>query len=201
MKNLERHFITGLIILIPIIVTIWILWKVSIFLEGILGNLFRNYLPNFYAPGLGVFSLILIIILVGAVANNLLGKRLLKFGEGLLARIPFFNKIYLSIKGVSDAVLKKKAFNGVALIEFSPGLQTLAFITSPAQKEIQKESNEKLVSLFVPTVPNITTGFYFLIPEKDLKKLDLSVEDALKLILSLGLTANQLKEQNKNIKE
>jgi len=97
--------------------------------------------------------------------------------------------------------LKKKAFNGVALIEFSPGLQTLAFITSPAQKEIQKESNEKLVSLFVPTVPNITTGFYFLIPEKDLKKLDLSVEDALKLILSLGLTANQLKEQNKNIKE
>ena len=161
-----------------------------------MGGLFRRYLPQLYSPGLGVISLLLIIILVGALANNFLGKRLLRLSEGLLAKIPLFNKIYLSIKGISDAILKKKRglFSGVALIEFQ-GIQTLALITSPAQKEIQKESSNKLVSLFIPTVPNLTTGFYCLAPEKNLKRLDLSVEEALKLMLSLGLTGE--KEETK----
>ena len=196
MKRLRRYFITGLIVLIPLVVTIWVLWKLSVFLEGILGGLFRRYLPQLYSPGLGVISLLLIIILVGALANNFLGKRLLRLSEGLLAKIPLFNKIYLSIKGISDAILKKKRglFSGVALIEFQ-GIQTLALITSPAQKEIQKESSNKLVSLFIPTVPNFTTGFYCLAPEKNLKRLDLSVEEALKLMLSLGLTGE--KEETK----
>jgi len=196
MKRLRRYFITGLIVLIPLVVTIWVLWKLSVFLEGILGGLFRRYLPQLYSPGLGVISLLLIIILVGALANNFLGKRLLRLSEGLLAKIPLFNKIYLSIKGISDAILKKKRglFSGVALIEFQ-GIQTLALITSPAQKEIQKESSNKLVSLFIPTVPNLTTGFYCLAPEKNLKRLDLSVEEALKLMLSLGLTGE--KEETK----
>ena len=196
MRRLRRYFITGLIVLIPLVVTIWVLWKLSVFLEGILGGLFRRYLPQLYSPGLGVISLLLIIILVGALANNFLGKRLLRLSEGLLAKIPLFNKIYLSIKGISDAILKKKRglFSGVALIEFQ-GIQTLALITSPAQKEIQKESSNKLVSLFIPTVPNLTTGFYCLAPEKNLKRLDLSVEEALKLMLSLGLTGE--KEETK----
>ncbi len=193
MKSLRRYFITGLVVLIPIVVTIWILWKLSFFLEGILGGLFRRHLPEFYSPGLGVISLLLIIILAGALANNFLGKRLLRFSEGLLAKIPLFNKIYLSIKGISDAILKKGRgpFSGVTLVEFHQGIQTLAFITSPAQKEIQKESSNKLVSLFIPTVPNLTTGFYCLMPEKNLKRLDLSVEEALKLMLSLGLTGQK----------
>ena len=196
MKSLQRYFITGLVVLVPLVVAIWILWKLSFFLEGILGGLFQKYLPEFYSPGLGVISLLLIILLVGALANNFLGKRLLRLSEALLAKIPLFNKIYLSIKGISDAVLKKKKgiFSGVTLVEFPQGIQTLAFITSPAREEIQKESTVKLISLFIPTVPNLTTGFYCLMPEKNLKRLDLTVEEALKLMLSLGLTGQNEKK-------
>ena len=197
MKSLRRYFITGLVVLIPVAVTIWILWKLSFLLEGILGRIFLKYLPQFYTPGLGVVSLLLIILFVGALASNFLGKRLLGFSEGLLAKIPLFNKIYLSVKGISDAILKKKRgpFNGVALVKLSHGMQTLAFITSPAREEIQKENSEKLVSLFIPTVPNISTGFYCLMPEKNLKRLDLSVEEALKLMLSLGLSGQKEKTE------
>ena len=189
MKSLKRYFLTGLVVLIPVAVTIWVLWKLSFLLEGILGRIFLKYLPQFYTPGLGVVSLLLIILFVGALASNFLGKRLLGFSEGVLAKIPLFNKIYLSVKGISDAILKKRKgpFNGVALVKLSHGMQTLAFITSPAREEIQKENSEKLVGLFIPTVPNISTGFYCLMPEKNLKRLDLSVEEALKLMLSLGL--------------
>ncbi len=197
MKSLRRYFVTGLVVLIPVAVTIWILWKLSFLLEGILGRIFLKYLPQFYTPGLGVVSLLLIILFVGALASNFLGKRLLGFSEGLLAKIPLFNKIYLSVKGISDAILKKKKgpFNGVALVELSHGMQTLAFITSSAREEIQKENSEKLVSLFIPTVPNISTGFYCLMPEKNLKRLDLSVEEALKLVLSLGLSGQKEKTE------
>jgi len=195
MKSLRRYFVTGLVVLIPVAVTIWILWKLSFLLEGILGRIFLKYLPQFYTPGLGVVSLLLIILFVGALASNFLGKRLLGFSEGLLAKIPLFNKIYFSVKGISDAILKKKKgpFNGVALVKLSHGMQTLAFITSSAREEIQKENTEKLVSLFIPTVPNISTGFYCLMPEKNLKRLDLSVEEALKLMLSLGLSGQKEK--------
>ena len=197
MKSLRRYFVTGLVVLIPVAVTIWVLWKLSFLLEGILGRIFLKYLPQFYTPGLGVVSLLLIILFVGALASNFLGKRLLGFSEGVLAKIPLFNKIYLSVKGISDAILKKRKgpFNGVALVKLSHGMQTLAFITSPAREEIQKENSEKLVGLFIPTVPNISTGFYCLMPEKSLKRLDLSVEEALKLMLSLGLSGQ--KEETK----
>ncbi len=197
MKSLRRYFVTGLVVLIPVALTIWILWKLSFLLEGILGRIFLKYLPQFYTPGLGFVSLLLIILLVGALASNFLGRRLLGFSEGLLAKIPLFNKIYLSVKGISDAILKKKKgpFNGVALVEVSHGIQTLAFITSPAREEIQKENTEKLMSLFIPTVPNISTGFYCVMPEKDLKRLDLSVEEALKLMLSLGLSGQKEKNE------
>ena len=197
MKSLRRYFVTGLIVLVPIAVTIWIFWKLSFLLEGILGGFFRRYLPQFYTPGLGVVSLLLIILLVGALTSNLLGRKLLAFSQGLLAKIPLFNKIYLSVKGISDAILKKKRgpFNGVALVKFPGGIQTIAFITSPAPKEIQKENSEKLVGLFIPTVPNISTGFYCLMPEKDLKRLDLSVEEALKLAVSLGLSKQKEKTE------
>jgi len=197
MKSLRRYFVTGLVVLIPVALTIWILWKLSFLLEGILGRIFLKYLPQFYTQGLGFVSLLLIILLVGALASNFLGRRLLGFSEGLLAKIPLFNKIYLSVKGISDAILKKKKgpFNGVALVEVFHGIQTLAFITSPAREEIQKENTEKLMSLFIPTVPNISTGFYCVMPEKDLKRLDLSVEEALKLMLSLGLSGQKEKNE------
>jgi len=195
MKSLKRYFITGLVVLVPIAVTIWIFWKLSFLLEGIFGGFFQRYLPQFYTPGLGFVSLLLIILLVGALTSNLLGKKLLAFSEGLLAKIPLFNKIYLSVKGISDAILKKKKgpFNGVALVKFPGGTQTIAFITSPARKEIQKENTEELVGLFIPTVPNVSTGFYCLMPEKNLKRLDLSVKEALKLLLSLGLSEQKEK--------
>ncbi len=188
MKNLKRYFISGLIFIIPISLSIWILYKIIKFLDGILGNLLKKFLPTIYIPGIGFLSLILIILFIGFLTQNFLGMKLLKRIEFLFEKIPVLNRIYNFIKGIIQSIVSKKEdiFKGVAKIKFFDGSYTIGFITG----ESQLIKDEKFLSIFVPTVPNITTGFYVLVPEKMVEKLDVSVEEGLKIIISVGFAEN-----------
>ncbi len=187
LRRLRRYLVTGVLVLLPVAVSIWILWRLGLFFEGILGNFLKAHFPYLYAPGLGIVSIFIIILLVGIFSTNFLGRRLVKWGEGLLTRIPIFNKVYIFIKGIIDGILRdrKTLFQGVVLVEFpQKGSWTIGFVTG---KSFLIKEGEELTSIFVPTTPNITTGFYLLLPAEKIEKLDLSIEEGMKLVVSMGI--------------
>jgi uncharacterized membrane protein len=185
MNALKKHFLSGLIFIVPVSLSLWILFKIIIFFENILGSFLKNHYPNFYTPGIGFLSLILIILLLGFLADNFLGKRLLNLFERLFEKVPIINRIYIFIKGISQNLLhgKATAFRESVKIEFFSGTYTIGFITG----ESRFGDKGKFVSVFVPTVPNISTGFYLLVPKNKIEKLDLSVEETLKMVISMGI--------------
>ena len=185
MKNLRRYFVSGLIFIIPVSLSIWILFKITVFLEGIVGNFFKKYFPAIYTPGIGFISLILLILIVGMLAHNFVGRKILYLIEKFLTSLPIFNKIYLFIKGIIQNILKgrEKVFKEAVEIELLSGFSTIGFVTD----EKETPNGKKLLSIFVPTVPNISTGFYIIVPEEKTKKLDMSIEDALKHVISMGI--------------
>ena len=188
MDKLRRIFLTGLLVLVPVSVSVWVLFRLTRWLENILGPLFKNVLEESYVPGLGIISLILIILLVGYIAGNFIGKRLMKYLSGLLEKLPLFNKIYLTVKGISDSVFSaqhQKFFEAVVMVPFPyPGCQAIAFVTA-----VPKELGPDQVGVFVPTVPNISSGFYLIYPKKDVKFLNMSVQEGIKLVLSGGISS------------
>ena len=188
MDKLRRVFLTGLLVLVPISVSVWILFSLTQWLESILGPLFKNVLKESYVPGLGIISLLLILLLVGYAAGNLIGNRFMRYLSGLLEKLPVFNKIYLTVKGISDSVFSaqhQKFFEAVVMVPFPhPGCQAIAFVTA-----VPEELDQDQVGVFVPTVPNISTGFYLIYPKKDVKVLDMPVPEGIKLVLSIGISS------------
>jgi len=188
MKNLKNYFISGLIFITPISLSIWILFKTIKFLDGILGDFLKKFFPNIYTPGIGFFSLILIILFIGFLAHNFLGKKLLRRIELLFEKLPGLNRIYNFIKSIIQNILSKKdkMFKGVVKIKFFDGSYTIGFITEKSKLV----HDENFLSVFIPTVPNISTGFYILVPESNVEKLDISVEEGLRIVISMGLAEN-----------
>lgn len=185
MNTLKKHFLSGLLFIIPVSLSLWILFKIINFLENILGGFLKRYSPSLYTPGIGFLSLILIILLLGFLADNFLGKKLLALFENLFRKMPIINRIYVFIKSISQSLLhgRTTAFRETVKIEFFSGTYTIGFITG----ETRLSDREKFVSVFVPTVPNISTGFYLLVPENKIERINLSVEDALKMVISMGM--------------
>jgi uncharacterized membrane protein len=185
MNALKKHFFSGLIFIVPVSLSIWILFKIISFFDNIIGGFLKKYLPSFYTPGIGFLSLLLIILLLGFLADNFLGKKLLNLFENLFEKVPIINRIYIFIKGISQNLLhgKATAFRESVKIEFFSGTYTIGFITG----ESRLNNKEGFVSVFVPTVPNISTGFYLLVPENKIEKLNLSVEETLKMVISMGI--------------
>ena len=182
MNNLKRAFIAGLIFIIPISLSVWILFKTIVFFENILGAFLKKNMPVFYTPGIGIFLLILLILFIGFLADNLLGKKILSIFEKVFETIPLLNKIYIFIKGISQSIFQGKTniFKEPVVIEFFTGTYTLGFITGISYMP-------GYISVFVPTVPNISTGFYLMVPEHKIEKLNISVEEALQTIVSMGI--------------
>ncbi|HOL22891.1 MAG TPA: DUF502 domain-containing protein [bacterium] len=182
MKSLKKHFISGLVFIIPISLSLWILFKIINFLENVLGPLFKKFFPNIYTPGVGFLSLILLILIIGFLTDNFLGRKFLKFLEKLFETMPVLNRIYVFIKSISNNLIygKSTIFKEVVKISFPDGSYTIGFITGKAREQ-------GMVNVFVPTVPNISTGFYLVVPEDKIEKLAMSVEDALKTVISIGL--------------
>ncbi|MGC8976220.1 MAG: DUF502 domain-containing protein [Candidatus Ratteibacteria bacterium] len=181
MKTLKRHFISGIIFIIPIALSLWILFKIFIFLESILGNFFKKFFPNIYTPGVGLVSLIFLILLVGFIANNFIGRRFLNLIESFFENVPILNKIFNFIKRILEQITedKKKIFRSVVKIKFSEKISVIGFITGEFKKDYYY--------IFIPTVPNPSTGIVLILPKNEVEILDISVEDALKIILSMGI--------------
>ncbi len=191
---MKRYFLTGIVVLIPLVITVWVLRLIVNTLDETLFLLPASIRPEalfgFHIPGLGVLVTLLIVLLTGAVAANLLGRRLLQLGEDLLARIPVVNTIYTGVKQVSDTLFSSsgQAFRKVLLVRYPhQGVWTLAFLTGTPQGAIAEKLDEPHLNVYVPTTPNPTSGFFLMVPVRDVIELDIAVDDALKHIISMGV--------------
>jgi len=194
--SFKRYFIAGLLVVVPLYLTIYIFSLIVGYMDTLLNYLPESMQPDvylkFHIPGLGVIFTIVVIFLMGLLATNLMGKKLVEIGDNILDRIPFFRSIYKPLKQFMETFLVTgySGFRRVVLVEFpSKGMYSVGFLTGVAAGEVQSKTKEKVVNVFLPTTPNPTTGFYILIPEKDIIPLEMSVEDAFKLIITGGMVS------------
>jgi uncharacterized membrane protein len=193
---MKRYLIAGLLVWVPLGITIWVInFLVSTLDQTLLlvpERLRPEALVGFHIPGLGVVMSFLILLVTGVFAANFFGQRLILMWESLLGRIPFVKSIYSSVKQVSDTVLSDQgtAFRKALLVEFPrPGCWTIAFLTgAPAEAVVDHLPGEH-VSVYVPTTPNPTGGYFVMVPKSAVRELDMSVDDALKYIISMGVVS------------
>jgi len=193
LTRIRNYLISGLLFWIPLILTIIV---IKFFIEFINSLVPKEYLPETLfdldtsIPGSGIILLFLIILITGILVTNILGRRLVSLWEKLLNRIPGFRNIYNILKKVSDTVLNtsSQSFKKAFLIQYpSKGIWVIAFQSGDYKGEAESIIGEDTINLFVPTTPNPTSGFFILIPKKDVFELDISVEDAFKLVISAGV--------------
>jgi len=188
-RKLRTQFITGILIVVPIGAAILILRWLFFAIDNILQPVAESLL-GYTIPGLGLGITIVLIYLTGLVATNVIGRRLIRYGESLLARVPLFRYLYTGIKQIlqSFATSGEGGFLQVVLVEFpKKGMRAIGFVTS----ESRVESGEKLLSVFIPTSPNPTSGFLEIVRENDVIRTNISIDDALKMVLSVGKVSLQ----------
>ncbi len=186
---LKTYFITGLLVLLPLALTFWILKALLQSMEHLIGDPIQQYL-DIYIPGMGIILLVCLILLVGIFAKNLIGRKLGHLGERILHKIPLVRNIYTSFKQLVNTIFMQGTdnFRGVVLVEFPrKEVFSLGFITGTAFGEVQRLTREKVVNVFIPTTPNPTSGFFVLVPEKQITYLKMTVEEGLKMIISGGM--------------
>ncbi|TSA48813.1 MAG: DUF502 domain-containing protein [Nitrosomonadales bacterium] len=190
----KRYFITGLLVWVPLGITIWILRLLIGTMDQSLLLLPQQWRPEaqlgFYVPGIGALLTMLIVLVTGIIATNFFGKRILYFWEGLLARVPVVKSIYYSVKQVSDTLFSDsgEAFRKALLVQYPrQGCWTIAFMTGTPGGDVANHLTGDYVSVYVPTTPNPTSGFFLMMPRADVIELDMSVDDALKYIISMGV--------------
>jgi len=195
---IKRNFLAGLLVLLPISLTIYVIFFLFKIVDRLIDYLPPKYNPQtyipFYMPGLGFILLIFIIFFIGVLARNYIGNKLVGFWEQLVGKIPFIRSIYIATKQLAETVFLKtdKNLKRVVLVEYPrKGLYVIGFTTGITKGEIQDKTKHKVINVFIPTTPNPTSGFYLLVPEEDLSYLDMSVEDAFKLIISGGIITEQ----------
>jgi uncharacterized membrane protein len=192
----KRYLIAGLLVWVPLGITFLVIRALVGVMDRTLLLLPPDWRPEallgFPVPGLGIVLSVLIVLLTGMVVANLLGRKLVEGWESLLNRIPLVRSIYSSVKQILETLFVSggKSFRKVLLIEYPRrGIWTLAFQTGNGADEVHDKSGHQLVTVFVPTTPNPTSGFIIMLPEDEIIELDMSVEDGLKLIMSLGVVA------------
>ena len=193
---MKRYFITGLLIWVPLGITIWALNLIISTLDQSLLLLPMHWRPEAWLgvkiPGLGVILTFVVILLSGLVTANMLGQRLLKFWEALLSRIPVVKSIYYSVKQVSDSLFSGNgdAFREVLLVRYPhPQAWSIAFQTN-LPTEVGHHMNDEHVAVFIPTTPSPVNGFYFFVKKSETIELNISVDSALKYIVSMGVVSS-----------
>jgi len=191
-RQVWRYFITGLLVWVPLIITVWVAWlvigKLGGGLERLIENLFDR-LRLYYYPGLGFVVAITLFLATGLLTRYIVGRRIIYYGERILERIPLISKVYRAVQQIRDVFVSREGtiFQYVCLIEYPrPGMLAVAFVTSAQQGIVQEVAGKRLVAVFVPTTPNPTSGYLVYLPPEDITLLDLSVEEAMKLIVSGG---------------
>jgi uncharacterized membrane protein len=196
MSRIRTYFLTGLIVAGPVAVTLWLIWWFVTWVDNLVRPLIPvAYLPETYLPfnipGLGLIIVFIALTLLGFLTANLLGRRLVAFGESLLNHMPIVRPIYRTAKQIFETLFSKSesSFRRVALVEFpSPGMWSLVFLTQPPTPEISDRlPATEHVSAFMPCTPNPTTGFFFYVPRRAVIDLDITVEQAMTLIMSAGI--------------
>ncbi len=193
---MKKYFITGLLIWVPLVITVWVLHLLVSTMDQTLlllpeGFRTENWL-GIYVPGMGVIMTFIVVLATGLVAANFLGQSLLRFWEGLLGRIPVVKSIYSSVKQVSDTLFTSggHAFRRALLVQYPrEGSWTIAFLTGQPGGDVVNHLRGEYWSVYVPTTPNPTSGFFLMVPKADVIELDMSVDAALKYIISMGVVA------------
>ena len=192
-KRLNKYFLTGLVVLGPLGLTLLVVqWVVGTMDRLILTVLPDALHPNFLFPGFGVIGTVLLVFFVGMLTANILGRTLVTWSEQLMGKIPLIRGIYGLFRQVTDTIFSKDkgGFRKVVLIEYPRReLWAIGFITGPVEGELQQATPHRLVNVFVPTAPLPTSGFYVLVPEHEVTELKMSVDEAFKLIVSGGMAA------------
>ncbi|HQR50070.1 MAG TPA: DUF502 domain-containing protein [Methylophilaceae bacterium] len=190
----KRYLITGLLVLVPLAITIWVLKTLIGMMDQSLLLLPASWRPlalfGFSIPGVGAVLTLLIVLVTGMIATNFFGKRIILFWEALLARVPVVKSIYYSVKQVSDTLFSDsgQAFRKALLVEYPrKGSWTIAFQTGHPGGDVARHLPGNHISVYVPTTPNPTSGFFLMMAESEVIELDMSVDDALKYIISMGV--------------
>lgn len=193
MSALRRYLIAGLLIWVPLGVTLLVLmWLVDV-MDRTLLLLPAAYRPEallgFSIPGLGILLTVVVLLLTGVIAANLFGRQLLAAWEALLSRIPLVRSLYSGVKQLMEMLFSPggQSFRKVLLIEYPrAGLWTLAFQTGVTVGEAQHKTGQTVINVYVPTTPNPTSGFFIMVPQRDVVELEMSVDEGLKMLISMG---------------
>ena len=187
--RLKTIFTTGLLTILPLAVTVYFFYVIFNFLDNLVGDLIETIF-NYRLPGIGFVAGLLLIMLIGFIATNIIGNRLIGFFDRLFQRVPISRSIYTSAKQIIDAftVQGKNAFQKVVLLEYPRhGLYVIGFVTGQSRGEIQEKTAEETLNIFVPTTPNPTSGMLVLAPRHEVIELKMTVEEGMKVIISGGL--------------
>ena len=209
--RLRNYFLTGIVVAAPISITIYISWWFINLVDGwikpFVPNIYNpeTYLP-FTVPGVGLLFAIVGLTLLGALTANLFGRTIVAYGEMMLNRMPVVRNVYSALKQIFETVLKQSSttFQEVAVIEYPrTGLYALVFVSTPTKGEVQEriEPENELLSVFLPTTPNPTSGFLLFVPRKDVVVLDMSVEEAAKMVISAGLVTPEYNDKTRALYE
>lgn len=196
-SHLRTTLLAGLLILAPISLTAYILYKLFQLFDGLLRETIIRFVAdhilhtplNIYFPGIGILALLALLLLTGSIAKNFVGRRIITLGDWFMRRIPLANRLYTAIREIAEAVFseKREIFKNAVLFEYPrPGLWSIGFFTQDTQGPIQEALEDDVVSVFLPTTPNPTSGFLLYVPKSSIRDLDISVEDAMKVIISAG---------------
>lgn len=193
---MKKYFITGLLIWVPLTITVWVLQLIVGTLDQSLLLIPEHWRPEkvlgVSVPGIGAIVTLLVVLLTGVIAANYFGQRLVRFWESLLSQIPVVKSIYSSVKQVSDTLFAPngQAFRKALLVQYPrAGCWTIAFQTGVPSQEVSAHLVGEHISVYVPTTPNPTSGFFLMMARDSVVELEMSVDDALKYIISMGVVA------------
>ncbi len=193
---MKKYFITGLLIWVPLAITAWVLSLIVRSMDQSLlllpQAIHPEHLLGMYIPGLGALLTLLVVFLTGLVTTNIVGQKLVRFWEAVLARIPVVKSIYYSVKQVSDTLFSGSgvAFRKVLLVRYPhPEAWSVAFQTGHPARDVADMLPDEHVGVFIPTTPSPVNGFFFFVKRKDIIELDMNVDEALKYIVSMGVVA------------
>ena len=202
MSKIRSWFFTGMLVITPLLLTIYVVWTFITFVDNLIVPIVpKNYQPSnfipFALPGLGLIIVFVVTTFIGSLAKGLFGRTLIKLWENILNRMPVVRSVYNAIKQILETIMASQsdAFRQAVLVEYPrKNIWAIGFVTGSAKGEVGKIIKNKLINVFMPTTPNPTSGFLLFFPEEDIIYLKMSVEDALKLVVSGGMVVPSKKQ-------
>ena len=204
MTRLRSSFLTGIVVIAPVALTVWLIWTIMGWIDGVVLPLVPSrFNPEQYIGinlrGVGLIFFLIFTVVVGWIAKGLIGRSLIRFAESLVERMPVVRSIYSGVKQIAETIFaqSERNFEKACLVQYPrKGIWAIGFISTDAKGEIsdRAETMGKLISVFVPTTPNPTSGFLLFFPQEDVIELDMSIEDAAKLVISAGLVYPNAKD-------